>query len=74
MSLFIKNFIYYFIILVIILVIIKIFIITLLIVKGDWIASPSFLWSIVEWNKEALKILGMAILAAIAALYSCIHT
>ena len=70
MSIYLKRFAKYFFILLSLLIFVKIIIITWLIVKGEWIASPSFLWSIIEWNKEALKILGLATLAGVLTVIS----
>lgn len=74
MGIYLKKFAAYFFILLGLLICVKIIIITILIVRGEWIASPGFLLSIVEWDKEALKILALAIIAAFISMYGYMNT
>lgn len=69
MGIYLKKFAFYFIRLLILLIFVKIIIIAWLIVRGEWPASIGFLLSIVEWNKEALKILGLATLAILLTIF-----
>ncbi len=69
MSIFLKRFAKYFFILLSILIFVKIIIITWLVIRGEWITSPSFLWSIIEWNKEALKIFALIFTAIILTIF-----
>ena len=74
MGIYLKRFARYFIIFFAIFIFIKIFIITWLIIRGEWPASFVFLLSIIQWDKEALKILALVVIAALVSMYGYMGT
>lgn len=77
MNLFLGKFIFYFGLFFLILMEIKLVLVATRIKRGKWPMSVYYLWNIIEWKKEAFKILGLAAavtLLSLVSMYGYINT